>query len=120
MADPGLLRPLQGRFVKVFIGGVTDPDGDPVTIVVTGVTQDETPTGPGEGRCPDVRGIGTSTVALRGERFATGDGRLYHISFTASDGQGGMCSAVMTLCVPGEHGTCVDQGPLFDASGPCL
>jgi hypothetical protein len=33
------------QFVPIAIMGVTDPDGDAVTITVTGVTQDEPVTG---------------------------------------------------------------------------
>ena len=96
--------------------GVTDPDGDPVTITIKGITQDE----PLGATCPDALGVGTGTATLRAERTGSGDGRAYHVSFTASDGRGGQCSGMLTVCVPHDqrrgHG-CVDEGPLVDSTG---
>jgi hypothetical protein len=71
---------------------VTDPDGDPVAIAITEIAQDEPPDGLGDGdTCPDAVGVGTGIAALRVERSGTqaarGDGRVYHIRFTASDGR---------------------------------
>ena len=48
--------------------------------------QDEPVNGLGDGdTAPDASGIGTSTVQIRSERADNGDGRVYHISFTATD-----------------------------------
>ena len=47
-ADPGCLWPPNHKFVAISILGVTDADGDDVTITVTGVTSDE-PTATDEG-----------------------------------------------------------------------
>ena len=47
-ADPMLLRPANHKMVPVSILGVTDPDGDPVTITITMITSDE-PTAPDTG-----------------------------------------------------------------------
>jgi hypothetical protein len=43
VADPALLWPPDHRLVAVSIQGVSDPDGDPVAVRVTRVTQDESP-----------------------------------------------------------------------------
>jgi PKD repeat protein len=105
-------------FVPVSVLGVTDPDGDPVTITIDGVTQDEDPSG---SHCPDARENG-SRVDLRAERNGSGNGRIYEISFTASDGRGGTCSGTVTVCVPknqSPHNVCVDSGQEFDSFGPC-
>ena len=102
--------------------GVTDPDGNPVAITITGITQDEPLNGGGSGNtCPDATGVGTATASLRAEREGTGDGLVYHIGFTADDARGGRCTGTVTVCVPYDHGqgrVCVDQGPLFDSTGP--
>ena len=37
-AEPGCLWPPNHKFVDVAIMGVTDPDDDPVTIIVTAIT----------------------------------------------------------------------------------
>lgn len=79
------LWPPNHKFVNVTIQGVTDPDGDEITITILNVTSDE-PTGKQE---PDAYGIGTDTVWLRAERLGTGNGRVYVITFVASDGKGG-------------------------------
>ena len=101
---------------------MTDPDGDPVAITITSITQDEALNGVGEGNtCPDATGVGTATASLRAERDGSGDGRVYHISFTADDDRGGRCTGTVTVCVPHDQGqgrACVDQGPLVDSTGP--
>src|SRR5207245_1657154 len=81
VADPGVLWPPLHKFVNISVAGVTDPDGDPVSIAITGVSQDEPLTGSGTGNtCPDASGIGTPTASVRAERsgLITGDGRVYH------------------------------------------
>jgi hypothetical protein len=95
-----------------------------VTIIVTGITQDEPREGPGtRSTCPDARGVGTGVASVRAERKGTGDGRVYHVSFAATDGRGGTCTGTLEVCVPHdlEGGRlCVDQGPLEDSTGPCV
>ena len=54
-----------------------------------------------------------------------GNGRVYEISFVASDGKGGTCPASVTVCVPHDQGkgsACVDDGQLYDAitGGPVV
>jgi hypothetical protein len=125
LAEPGELWPPRRRFFSdVSVAGVTDPDGDPVSITITGITQDEPLQGlRGAGRrCPDADGAGTATASLRTERIGRRDGRVYHISFTAADGRGGTCAGLVTVCVPHDQRlghVCIDQGPLVDSTGPC-
>ena len=98
------LWPPNHKFVDVTIKGVTDPDGDRVTISITKITSDE-PTGSGTGSGgkthePDASGVGTNTANLRPERAGNGNGRVYVISFTANDGKGGESSGTVKVCVP--------------------
>ena len=80
--------------------------------------------GLGDGNtCPDASGVGASTASVRAERSGTrkvpGDGRVYHIAFSADDGQGGQCTGTVTVCVPHDQrlgGDCVDQGPMYDST----
>jgi FG-GAP repeat len=104
--------------VNVTIQGVTDPDGDPVTINIDQIKQDEPTDGTGDGNtCPDGAGIGTSTAQVRAERSAQGDGRVYTIYFTASDGNGGSCQGSVTVCVPkSRNGSCTNGGANFDST----
>jgi hypothetical protein len=97
---------------------VTDPEGDPVAITITGITQDES----GGGDTCAGQGVGTRVASLRAERDGGGDGRVYHIDFRADDGRGGQCSGSVAVCVPHDQGHgpgCVDQGPLVDSTRPC-
>ena len=117
-----ILWPPDHRLVNVSITGVFDPDGDTVTTTITSVTQDEPLTGLGSGdTCPDAVGVGTHTAQLRAERAGTADGRVYHLSFTATDSAGKACTGVVTVCVPHDQSgrPCVDEGPLFNSTGPC-
>jgi hypothetical protein len=70
---------------------------------------------------PDGMGIGTDTAYVRAERAGNGDGRVYHIGFTAADGQGGMCSTTLRLPVvdhdqSGEEIDLIDDGPNYDST----
>lgn len=108
------------KWVDIYILGVTDPDGDPVTIIITGITQDEPTIGPGSGStCPDGMGVGSSFASVRAERKGGGDGRIYEISFDADDGYGGVASGDVTVCVPHSKGnlnSCVDSGQIYDST----
>ena len=114
------LWPPNHKLVNVAISGVTDPEGDPVTIQVTGITQDEPVNGLGDGdTSPDGFGVGTSQVALRAERSGTGNGRLYVVSFSASDGKGGTCAGKVAIGVPHDRGARsvpIDDGQTYDST----
>jgi hypothetical protein len=99
---------------------VTDPDGDPVAITVTAITQDEDVNADAHGpTCPDGAGVGTPVGRLRWERSSKGNGRAYHVSFGADDARGGSCTGTVDVCVPLHRGgMCVDDGTEVDADGP--
>lgn len=111
-----MLWPPSHQMVAVTVNGVTDSDGDAVTIAITGITQDEPTNGLGDGdTSPDGAGVGTNTAQMRAERSGNGNGRVYHISFTADDGNGGTCSSMTTVGVP--HSPGKKGGPVDDAPG---
>jgi hypothetical protein len=118
--------PPNHKMVGVKILAVTDPDGDPISIVITGVTQDEPVNGLGDGdTSPDGAGVGTNTAQVRAERAGTpkvpGNGRMYHIHFEASDGKSGACSGVVGVGVPHDQRpghVIVDGGELYDSIVP--
>lgn len=118
---PSLFWPPNHRFASVSVHGVTDPDGDPLAITVTGIGQDEPVDAPGSGAtCPDGQGVGTDIAYVRVERAGPGDGRVYTIDFLAEDGRGGTCTGFVTACVPHDQGhgdVCGDQGALADSTG---
>ena len=107
-ARPRVLWPPNHKLEDIAITGITDPDGDPVTVKVTGITQDE-PT--------DGFGVGTPSPQVRAERSGVGNGRVYQIAFAASDGKGGSCTGAVTLGVPhDQNGTPVDDGQRYDST----
>ena len=120
VANPAELWPPNHGLVAVAVDGISDPDGDPVTVTITGITQNE-PLDVGNS-CPDVAGVGTATANVRAERAGQGNGRVYHLRFTADDGRGGRCSGVVTVCVPHDQRPghrCSEVGPVVDSTGPC-
>lgn len=98
--------------------GVTDPESDPFSIVIDSIFQDEAVDAEDSGNtAPDGRGVGTDTAEVRAERVGTGNGRVYHIAFTATDTLGGNCSGVVKVGVPvSRRSAIVDDGPLFDST----
>lgn len=122
-AVPTLARlwPPNHRLAEVAIDGVTDPDGDPVTLAITSVTQDEPVAGTGAGdQAPDASGLGGGLARLRAERAGGGDGRVYEVRFVATDGRGGRSSGSVQVCVPHDQSDagCGDDGQLFDSIVP--
>jgi hypothetical protein len=126
-ADPACLWPPNNKFVYGQILGVTDPDGDPVTITITAITSDEpTAFDSGSGgakHAPDASfGVGTATFSVRSERSGKGDGRVYTIFFTADDGKGGVSYGYVTVGVPHDQSPptepcqAVDSGQNYDAT----
>jgi VCBS repeat-containing protein len=110
--------PLNKSFTAVNVLGVTDIDGDAITITITGIRQDE-PVGNDDPY--DAFGVGTSTAWVRAERDGNGDGRVYHIFFTASDGNGGVCTGeVRAATVSHDQGDlgAIDGGPIYDSTIP--
>ncbi len=103
-----------GRMVPVSIRGVTDADGDNLTLAITSIRQDE----PRAGSAPDAAILG-ATGQVRASRDAAGDGRVYHVFFTADDSQGGTCTGKVKVCVSldSAHPVCGDGGALFDSIG---
>jgi hypothetical protein len=102
--------PNNGSFQVVTISGVVDPDGGPVTITVTDIKQDE-PIGT---NCPDAV-LGVAKVR-RETVEPEGDGRVYTITFTATDDEGQSTECTATVCVPktGES-SCVNQGAVYNS-----
>lgn len=119
-ASPALLWPPNHKLVTTAITGVQDPDGEPVTIKITKITQDEPVNGLGDGdTSPDGFGIGQPQAQVRAERSGLGNGRVYAITFTAADTAGGTCSATVKVGVPhdqGQDSTPIDDGQKYDST----
>lgn len=119
-ASPSIDRifPANHQMVNIDILGVTDPDGDPITMEITKITKDEPSKGP---QPPDATGVGTAHAAVRAERAGNGGGRVYRIEFTARDSFGAEATGAVSVCVPhdqGENTFCDDNSQLYDATAP--
>lgn len=121
-ASEDSLWPPQHNLVNVEILGITDPDGDVLSITVDSVFQDEPTNGLGDGdTSPDASGIGTGIVMVRSERSGTGNGRVYHVNFTANDGMSGSCTGTVNIRVDknqGKNGQAIDDGSNYDSTQP--
>jgi hypothetical protein len=121
-ASVGQLWPPNHTLIAIDIMGITDPDGDPVQVSITAITQDEPVNGLGDGdTSPDGFGIGTAQAKVRAERSGLENGRVYHIAVDAEDGKGGSCTRAVTVGVPhdqGEGRIPIDGGQQYDSTRP--
>ena len=117
-AGPNLWPP-NHKLNTVTVTGATDPDGNPLTVTVTGVTQDEPTNGLGDGDTAIDAILGSgNTVQVRAERSGLGDGRVYRIAVSVTDGAGGSCTGVATVGVPHDQGkgsTPIDSGVVYNS-----
>ena len=98
---------------------------DAVTITITGITSDE-PTASIEGAggakyAPDADPgcTGTAIARVRAERSGDNNGRVYEVTFLASDGIGEPVEGTVQVKVPHDQsGDCVsiDSGQNYDAT----
>ena len=108
------------KFMPINILGVTDANGDEITISIDSIFQDEAVHSNGSGNTGiDGRGVGTDTAEVRAERDGNGNGRFYHITFTANDGNGGSCSGIVQVNVPmskGKKSAPIDGGAIYNST----
>lgn len=97
----------------------TDIDGDTITTTVSSIFQDEPTNGLGDGdTSPDAT---LSPAKVRAERSGTGDGRVYVVTLTADDSNGGTCSGSVKIFVPHDMKkpvTAVNSGATYDSTTP--
>jgi len=112
------LWPPNHQLVKVGIVGVTDPDHDRVTTRITAIAQDEPTNGGGDGSTAiDGFGVGTGQASVRAERGGKGNGRMYYITFVATDPAGARCTGIVTVGVPHDQAhPAIGDGPLYDST----
>jgi hypothetical protein len=122
VASPGQLWPPNHQLVPVEVFDVIDPNGGAVAITFTSVFQDELVNGTGSGdTSPDAVGVGTGSLSVRSERAGNGNGRVYHIAFSATSSGGGSCTGAVSVGVPksqGKKGGPVDGGALYNSALP--
>jgi hypothetical protein len=124
-AEPSLrcLGPPNNKYIDMTLKGITDPDGNLVILTITKITSDEaTASEKGSGgakHAPDATVGSGNAFQLRSERSGNGNGRVYKISFTASDNGGGVSSGTVIVCVPHDQSqmcSCIDNGQKYDAT----
>ena len=114
-AQPSYVWANDHQFLAVGISGVIDPGASVAAVVITAISQDE-PTG----GAPNASGIGTRQAQILAVRDDAGDGRVYHLSFTATGSEGATCNGQVTVCVPHDRATpptCGDGGALYSSTG---
>ncbi|MDX6484848.1 MAG: hypothetical protein QOF43_1, partial [Gaiellaceae bacterium] len=102
----------------IVLRGATDADGDALAYAITSVRQDEPTNGTGDGDTAiDAVNAGPGAVRLRAERTGGGDGRVYTIAFTVSDGKGGSCAGTVQVTVPksASKAAVLTPGPGYDS-----
>lgn len=105
VAQPMLWPPNHGM-VNVGLSVVVDDDCDsglPPTVVVYANEDDDEPTGDGM-HSPDALDIGPDTLRLRAERKGDGNGRVYLIVVSATDGSGNVGTSTCVVVVPHNRG----------------
>ena len=111
-AEPHQLWPANGKFVPVTIGADASHEG--VTVTIDRIFQDEP-----VGNAADGQGVGTTFARLRAERDGGGDGRVYHIDFTAVNGNRTLCTGTVIVGVPHDQAIPAgDGGPRYDSTIP--
>lgn len=101
--------------ISIGITGVSDP-GNNVTITINNVTQDEPTNGLGNGDTAPDAIINNDTVLLRAERSGNGNGRVYHVHFTASNVEGSASGMVKVSVPRDKKSMVVDGGGLYNST----
>jgi hypothetical protein len=121
-ATPGVLWPPRKGFVAVEIEPGEELAG--AGLRVTGVTQDEPTRRRGRRGRPSARADG-DRVWLEADRFGSGNGRVYRLTYTAERPIPGICGATtrctgsVEVCVPRTRRSgCHDDGQYYDATAP--
>lgn len=116
------LWPPNHKMISVGIEGVVDHHDiyTEVTLDITGITQDEPTNGLGDGDTgPDASVLEDASqdrVLLRAERSGNGNGRVYRVNFTASDGFES-CTGSVSVGVPHHRKSVAsDDGQDYDSS----
>lgn len=119
VASPNRFWPPNHTMNYVDVMGVFDPDGDLVTLQITSARQDEDVVGGGSGnQCPDAI-IEGDRAQIRSERAGTMNGRVYRLTFTATDPAGASCSGEVRVCMPHEESDnpiCEEEPLTFDST----
>lgn len=117
---PEIVWPPNHKMIPVRIEGLADPEGPPVTITITAVTQDEPVTGRDYGQMKPDAVIQGDRALLRAERRPTrANGRVYEMHFRAETAEGAACTGSVKVAVPLNLKPgleAIDDGQLHDST----
>jgi len=103
-ATPSTLFPPNHKYMRVTTTvTVSDNSGAPPAVTLVSVTSNEPDNAPGDGdgnTTEDVVIVGDTTFDLRAERDETGTGRVYTITYRATDACGNTTTRSATVTVP--------------------
>lgn len=114
-ATPERLWPANHELVTIALAGITDPDGQEVTLTARCIVQDEPLNATADGNTwLDGAGLDSDRPQVRAESAGNRDGRVYHIVFHAADSAGAVCSGQVQVSVPhDEESPAVDSGSRY-------
>ena len=114
-ATPDRLWPANHELVSIELAGITDPDGQEVTVTARCIVQDEPLNATADGNTwLDGAGLDSDRPQVRAESAGNSDGRVYHIVFHAADSAGAACSGQVQVSVPhDEESAAVDSGSRY-------
>jgi hypothetical protein len=100
--DPDMMWPPNHKYVDVettvTVHDVVDPSP---TVTLVSVTSNEPENGKGDGNTTnDIEIVNDTTFRLSAERSGRGDGRIYTITYRATDASGNSAEASVTITVP--------------------
>ena len=103
--SPNSLWPPNHEYVTVRANLTVSDNADPAPALVVSVTSNEPDNGLGDGDKPnDIVIVDNFTFKLRAERSGTGNGRIYTITYRATDACGNTRVATATVTVPHSQG----------------
>jgi len=110
--DPAQLWPPNHRLVDVTATVIATDLCSTAAVSLTSITSDEPDDAPGDGDGATVNDIQLGAddfhFRLRAERAGTGDGRVYTVTYSATDDSGNTASAMATAFVPHDRGGVVE------------
>ena len=102
VVTPARIWPPNNKPVYLSLAGITDPEGGRLVVRFTAILQDEPTNLPGQGNTMQDAAIEQNGTRawVSAERTGTGDGRVYRVSFTATDPAGASCAGTVNVGVP--------------------
>ena len=99
--SPNNLWPPNHRYVSVTATAIVSAACGPVTVALISVTSNEPDNGLGDGDTPmDIVIVDDSNFQLRSERGGAGSGRIYTITYSATDASGNQTNRSASVVVP--------------------